>query len=486
MGILDRARHAVNRSDDSNLTEDDGAQNSERATSRRSEKASELKKLLARGERENVKPEGDSPIFDSLSSEHNVDMSPVVEEESAYQKVLNKLGIAEKVVVPDSVMLEEDAKDVRFDFQIKNGYNVSQVKEFQKAAAHSFRELTSLVQQRNRDLIKMAQEFSGVDSDSLSARASAIAQQQVSELEEVVATQIEAEEEKREKLEQEVASLKTRVSRALKEVQDAHDTADDEAEQKEQAWTDLDKSRKESDLLNKKVDKLTEEITQLKEKIEQKDKALDEKESAYLVLQRFNEEMKQSLHIMSAQSKARDEAVEESAREVEKLRMEQENARRVEEAEKAKREEEERVRELQRLEDEKRAREDAERAKTLEVDTSEGNADNGAHGDTQAVSIDESREVDSADENTATTEPDTPSHVEEKIESPDKSKDVDLEQTMAFLSQGTFDVDFSTDLSDESSQELQERQLLNSARALEDEDEYIGIDEMTELMKNDN
>ena len=472
----------------------------------------------------------DADLDDDEVEEEDFDGAP----ELTYQEILEKLGISEKVIIPDDVILHDDAKDVSFDYQLKNGLNVSQVREFQKVTVRSLSELVKIIKKRNLDVVKLA-EFSANTKDS----------SQVAKRNADIARKIQKDKNYEiAKRNNEISRLKELVNARTDELKFAHQTSSRNEK-------DLQKLQDRLTKMNDYVKELGDKLTKAQEQAQEKDKKIAQQQESYSELQQFNDEMQQSLQIISQQKEAREQEEQEREERERQLKESQEK-KLLEKIVVYENEEDENIirdmmgvknliseRDIQDeitindLEDKdilsdsdismfheggtvdtSKLDGDIDNTDTIvresEVDhitpspatesavntentenkgkavntESNANTGNDNNANKPATKSKPQKEGEDAKEHVDIKNVSTPAHNADNV---DNGEDVDLEDSMNTLASGTTNIDYENDLSAESSQEYQERQLLDSIDMIdEDSREELDMNALSSMLKDDN
>ena len=231
------------------------------------------------------------------------------------------MNISEKVVIPDDVMLDEDVTKVDFDYQAPHGFNVSQVKEFQRTAAYSLSALVKLLKKRNVDIIKLSEALAEEnDNTEIIERSVRTAKK--------IQHDKNLEIAKRNK---EISRLKEIANSQSRELKIAKNNRDKDSRRTQELQDNLENMNSHLEELNSVLQERDSvlqqresEISKQQEFISEKDEYLKKKEEENKRLQTFNADLKQSVKIITEQREARERELKEQEVREQELKESQE------------------------------------------------------------------------------------------------------------------------------------------------------------------
>lgn len=198
-------------------------------------------------------------------------------------------------------MLDEDVTKVDFDYQAPHGFNVSQVKEFQRTAAYSLAALVKILKKRNVDIIKLSEELAQEGDNS-------------EIIEKSVRTAKKIQHDKNleiAKRNKEIKRLKEIVNSQKKELVISKRSRDKDSRRMQELQVNLEKMNSYLEELKSMLEEKDNEISQQKEYLSEKDDFLNKKEEENKRLQSFNDDLKESVKIITEQREAREQELKE-------------------------------------------------------------------------------------------------------------------------------------------------------------------------------
>lgn len=218
-----------------------------------------------------------------------------------YKDVLDRLGINEKILVPDDLMLDEDAANVKFDYQAPHGYNVTQVKEFHKTTMHSLAALMKMLKKRNVDVLKLAEELASADDSSEIVERSIRTARKIQHDKNLeIATH-----------KKEITRLKELVDSQSKELKINKNSRARDSAQMQELHNNLEGMNNHLNDLQRMLKERDAEIARQQEFLSEKDTFLEKKEEENKNLLKFNADLKHSVQIITEQREAREREIKE-------------------------------------------------------------------------------------------------------------------------------------------------------------------------------